>query len=62
MNVLKNMDTLFLVAVAAAISATALSRSTGATPEAPALADTQMIKVVLIAKRMTAAEKTHLAG
>lgn len=61
-NKMKHLDSLFLVAVAVVISATAIARVPAA-PSAPTLVnDTNLVKVVVTAKRLTPAQKALLAG
>ncbi len=61
MNVLKNMETIFVIAVALTLSANAFAKAPAAT--APTIANnTKMIKVVITGKRLSPAEKAQLAA
>jgi hypothetical protein len=63
MNALKNVEALFLVAVAVAFSVTALVRVPVAAPAAPILVKQEkMHQVIVSAKRLTAAQKAQLAA
>jgi len=69
MNALKNMEAIFVVAVALSLSAAAFAKApTAAAPvvrtaAAPTIANnTKMIKVVITGKRLSRAEKAQLAA
>ena len=61
MNVLKNMEAIFIVAVALSLSASAFAKAPVAT--APTIANsTKTIKVVITGKRLSPAEKAQMAA
>ena len=61
MNVLKNMEMIFVVAVALSLSASAFAKAPAAA--APTVANsTKMIKVVITGKRLTAAEMAQVVS
>jgi hypothetical protein len=63
MNVLKNMEAIFVVAVALSLSAAAFAKAPAASATKPVIAaNTKMIKVVITGKRLSAAEKAQLAA
>ncbi len=61
MNLLKNMEAIFIVAVALTFSAAALAKEPVAAKK-PTVASTKMHKVVIVAKRPSKAEKAQLAA
>lgn len=63
MNILKDMEAIFLVAVALTFSAAAIAKEPVRAAKAPTVANSsKMIKVVITGKRLTKAEKAQLAG
>ena len=64
MNVLKNMETIFVVAVALSLSASAFAKAPVArAATAPTVVNSsKMIKVVITGKRLSPAEKALLAA
>lgn len=61
MNVLKNMEAIFIVAVALAVSASAFAAPVKTHPSAQATPAGKMVQVVVKAKRMSAAQKALLS-
>lgn len=63
MNILKDMEAIFLVAVALSFSAAAIAKEPVRAAKAPTVANSsKMIKVVITGKRLTKAEKAQLAA
>ncbi len=64
MNILKNMEVVFIVAVAAVTCISAFAKAPAAhSAHAPTIANsTKMITVVVTGKRLSAAEKAQLAA
>jgi hypothetical protein len=63
MNVLKNMEAIFIVAVALSFSAAAIAKEPVRAAKAPTVANSSKVyKVVITGKRLSKAEKAQLAA